>query len=105
MRCALTLDKRLPLPPDDDFCRCRLLAHLPLTTRPPPPPPYRRSEPKTDADQQIEVWKVKRLIKALDNARGNGTSMISLIMPPKSQVGPSSAECLRVPATASPPQA
>lgn len=30
---------------------------------------------------------MKRLIKALDNARGNGTSMISLIMPPKSQVG------------------
>ena len=27
-----------------------------------------------------------QLIKALDNARGNGTSMISLIMPPKSQV-------------------
>ena len=68
-----------------------------------------------DAEQQIEIWKVKRvsrhhlaawaspspgvagpltlpshrllqLIKALDNARGNGTSMISLIMPPKSQV-------------------
>ena len=41
---------------------------------------------------QIEIWKVKRLIKALDNARGNGTSMISLIMPPKSQV---TAACLR----------
>ncbi|EFN59039.1 hypothetical protein CHLNCDRAFT_29482 [Chlorella variabilis] len=46
---------------------------------------------KTDADQQIEIWKVKRLIKALDNARGNGTSMISLIMPPKSQVAQTSA--------------
>ena len=95
-----------------------------------------------DADQQIEIWKVKRvstngqgalgqprrraaprrlpqprswrplrrsapplsllvqLIKALDNARGNGTSMISLIMPPKSQVPPAAAaRCrLRMPA-------
>lgn len=42
-------------------------------------------------DQQIEVWKVKRLIKALDNARGNGTSMISLIMPPKSQIAQTQA--------------
>ncbi|PSC75808.1 Eukaryotic peptide chain release factor subunit 1-3 [Micractinium conductrix] len=44
-----------------------------------------------DADQQIEIWKVKRLIKALDNARGNGTSMISLIMPPKSQIAQTQA--------------
>jgi peptide chain release factor subunit 1 len=29
---------------------------------------------------------VKRLIKALESARGNGTSMISLILPPKDQV-------------------
>jgi peptide subunit release factor 1 (eRF1) len=28
---------------------------------------------------------VKRLIKALESARGNGTSMISLILPPKDQ--------------------
>ncbi|PRW58267.1 Eukaryotic peptide chain release factor subunit 1-3 [Chlorella sorokiniana] len=42
-------------------------------------------------DQQIEIWKVKRLIKALDNARGNGTSMISLIMPPKSQIAQTQA--------------
>lgn len=27
-----------------------------------------------------------QLIKALEQARGNGTSMISLIMPPKDQV-------------------
>lgn len=31
-----------------------------------------------------------QLIKGLEAARGNGTSMISLIMPPKDQVGPSS---------------
>lgn len=37
-------------------------------------------------DQAIEMWKIKRLIKALEAARGNGTSMISLIMPPKDQV-------------------
>lgn len=46
---------------------------------------------KSDADQQVEIWKVKRLIKALDNAKGNGTSMISLIMPPKSQISQTQA--------------
>ncbi|CAM0885315.1 unnamed protein product [Alopecurus aequalis] len=39
-----------------------------------------------DNDKNIEIWKVKKLIKALDAARGNGTSMISLIMPPRDQV-------------------
>jgi len=39
-----------------------------------------------ETDKNIEIWKVKRLIKALEAARGNGTSMISLIMPPKDQV-------------------
>mmetsp|Transcript_9829 Transcript_9829/g.18359 ORF Transcript_9829/g.18359 Transcript_9829/m.18359 type:complete len:438 (-) Transcript_9829:577-1890(-) len=39
-----------------------------------------------EADKNIEMWKIKRLIKALEAARGNGTSMISLIMPPKDQV-------------------
>jgi peptide chain release factor subunit 1 len=39
-----------------------------------------------DGDKQIELWKVKRLIKGLEASRGNGTSMISLIMPPKDQV-------------------
>mmetsp|Transcript_4438 Transcript_4438/g.12801 ORF Transcript_4438/g.12801 Transcript_4438/m.12801 type:complete len:442 (+) Transcript_4438:202-1527(+) len=39
-----------------------------------------------DGDKQIQMWKVKRLIKGLEAARGNGTSMISLIMPPKDQV-------------------
>ncbi|KAK2080312.1 Ethylene-responsive transcription factor 13 [Prototheca wickerhamii] len=46
---------------------------------------------KSEADQQVEIWKVKRLIKALDNARGNGTSMISLILPPKSQISQTQA--------------
>jgi len=35
---------------------------------------------------QIEIWKIKKLIKKLEEARGNGTSMISLILPPKSQI-------------------
>jgi peptide chain release factor subunit 1 len=39
-----------------------------------------------DADKNIEMWKVKKLVKRLEAARGNGTSMISLIIPPKDQV-------------------
>merc|ERR1712061_287869 len=34
----------------------------------------------------VEIWKVKKLIKSLEAARGNGTSMISLIIPPGDQV-------------------
>jgi len=37
-------------------------------------------------DHNIEQWKIKKLIKSLESARGNGTSMISLIMPPRDQV-------------------
>jgi len=37
-------------------------------------------------DEQIEVFKVKKLIKNLQAARGNGTSMISLIIPPGDQI-------------------
>jgi len=32
------------------------------------------------------MWKIKKLIKSLEAARGNGTSMISLIIPPKDQI-------------------
>mmetsp|Transcript_14570 Transcript_14570/g.31729 ORF Transcript_14570/g.31729 Transcript_14570/m.31729 type:complete len:456 (-) Transcript_14570:301-1668(-) len=39
-----------------------------------------------DQDRQVEMWKVKKLIKSLQAARGNGTSMISLIIPPRDQV-------------------
>lgn len=39
-----------------------------------------------EPDKQVEMWKVKKLIKSLQAARGNGTSMISLIIPPKDQV-------------------
>lgn len=50
------------------------------------------------ADRNVEMWKIKKLIKSLEAARGytyvavlltrfsNGTSMISLILPPKDQV-------------------
>lgn len=40
----------------------------------------------SEEDKAIEQWKVKKLIKNLEAARGNGTSMISLIIPPKDQV-------------------
>ncbi|KAL9659789.1 hypothetical protein QQ045_024598 [Rhodiola kirilowii] len=39
-----------------------------------------------ETDKNIEIWKIKKLIKALEAARGNGTSMISLIMPPRDLV-------------------
>jgi peptide chain release factor subunit 1 len=41
---------------------------------------------KADLDQQIEIFKVKKLMKNLEAARGNGTSMISLIIPPGDQI-------------------
>jgi len=39
-----------------------------------------------ETDKQIEIFKVKKLIKNLQAARGNGTSMISLIIPPGDQI-------------------
>lgn len=41
---------------------------------------------ETEAEKNIEIWKVKKLIKSLQVARGNGTSMISLVIPPKGQI-------------------
>ncbi|GAV52253.1 hypothetical protein ZYGR_0AG02440 [Zygosaccharomyces rouxii] len=41
---------------------------------------------ETDAEKNIEIWRVKKLIKSLESARGNGTSMISLVIPPKGQI-------------------
>ncbi|KAI0253806.1 hypothetical protein BJV78DRAFT_1280572 [Lactifluus subvellereus] len=43
------------------------------------------------AEQNIQMWKVKKLIKSLDSARGAGTSMISLIIPPKDQISRANA--------------
>ncbi|CAG7846464.1 Eukaryotic peptide chain release factor subunit 1 Short=Eukaryotic release factor 1; Short=eRF1 [Serendipita indica DSM 11827] len=45
----------------------------------------------TEAEQNIQTWKIKKLIKSLDSARGAGTSMISLIIPPKDQISRVSA--------------
>ncbi len=39
-----------------------------------------------DASKNVEIFKIKKLIKSLEAARGNGTSMISLIIPPKDQI-------------------
>ncbi|KAJ1337729.1 peptide chain release factor subunit 1 [Microdochium nivale] len=39
-----------------------------------------------EAEKNIEIWKVKKLVKRLEAARGNGTSMISLVIPPKDQI-------------------
>lgn len=41
---------------------------------------------ESSADRNVEIWKIKKLIKSLELARGNGTSMISLIIPPKDQI-------------------
>lgn len=37
-------------------------------------------------DKNVSQFKIKKLIKSLEAARGNGTSMISLIIPPKDQI-------------------
>jgi len=46
------------------------------------------SDEKTqeEQDRQIEMWKMKKLIKSLTEARGNGTSMISLVIRPGDQI-------------------
>lgn len=38
------------------------------------------------ADINVEQWKMKRVIKDLENARGNGTSMISLVIRPRDEI-------------------
>ena len=37
-------------------------------------------------DEHVVQFKVKRLIKTLDTAKGDGTSMISVIIPPTKKV-------------------
>ncbi|KAI3849280.1 hypothetical protein MKX03_001679 [Papaver bracteatum] len=39
-----------------------------------------------ETDKSIKIWRIKNLIIELEAARGNGTSMISLIMPPRDQL-------------------
>ena len=43
-------------------------------------------ETQNETDKLVQQWKIKKLIKSLEAARGAGTSMISLIIPPKDQV-------------------
>ena len=42
--------------------------------------------PEEEEDSHVQMWKVKQLIRKLSAARGNGTSMISLIIPPGDQI-------------------
>jgi len=44
------------------------------------------SSTEDETDKNIQMWKIKKLIRSLEAARGNGTSMISLIIPPKDQI-------------------
>jgi peptide chain release factor subunit 1 len=39
-----------------------------------------------NVDSNVELWKIKRLIKSLESSKGNGTSMISVYIPPKKAV-------------------
>ncbi|KAM7252154.1 hypothetical protein ACFE04_024037 [Oxalis oulophora] len=39
-----------------------------------------------ESDEYIKIWRMKKLIKGLEAARGNGTSMISIIVPPRDQI-------------------
>ena len=39
-----------------------------------------------DQEKAIEQFKIKKLIKSLHEARGAGTSMISLVIPPRDQI-------------------
>jgi peptide chain release factor subunit 1 len=65
------------------FSRLRI-SFSPFSIRSPLPTAIMNAE--SLADKNIAVWKVKKLIKSLEMARGNGTSMISLIIPPKDQI-------------------
>jgi peptide chain release factor subunit 1 len=39
-----------------------------------------------EAEKNIKMWKMKKLVKSLEAAKGNGTSMISLVIPPRDQI-------------------
>ena len=45
-----------------------------------------KSDEKTAQEKAVEQWRIKKLIQTLQEARGNGTSMISLIVPPNDQI-------------------
>lgn len=54
-----------------------------------------------EGDHNVEIWKTKKLIKYLESVRGNGTSMISLIIPPKEQLSKVSKKLVEEHGTAS----
>jgi len=37
-------------------------------------------------DRNVEIWKIKKLIQKLDTCKGNGTSFVSLYIPPKENI-------------------
>jgi len=39
-----------------------------------------------EIEKQVAMFKIKKMVKVLSNAKGNGTSMISLVIPPKDQI-------------------
>merc|ERR1712093_320188 len=74
---------------DTVYCRVKFLStkNLSTTRALTAPSTAEMSDAQAnEAEKNIEIWKVKKLIKNLEAARGNGTSMISLIIPPKDQV-------------------
>jgi peptide chain release factor subunit 1 len=42
--------------------------------------------PDEEIEKQVAMFKIKKMVKVLSNAKGNGTSMISLVIPPKDQI-------------------
>lgn len=44
------------------------------------------TESENDDDSIVQQWKIKKMIASLEAARGSGTSMISLVLPPKEQL-------------------
>lgn len=43
-------------------------------------------EVSEDQEKNIEYWRIRKIIESLDTAKGNGTSLISLIIPPREQI-------------------
>jgi peptide chain release factor subunit 1 len=39
-----------------------------------------------EQNKHIETWKIKRLIQKLETTKGNGTSMVTLVIPPKDDI-------------------
>jgi peptide chain release factor subunit 1 len=37
-------------------------------------------------NRHVEIWKIKKLITKLNNVKGNGTSMVTLVVPPKDDI-------------------